>query len=316
MRGSGSGLSDAIRVLLFIPIIMLAIIGIIAFPYLLDYVNRYVGEHGFAIPELPGEKPFPPADTRPADVQKYYQLKNLSCGILAKDFLLQTQDTSRSRVSGLLSSVSGEEVLADSIASQYDSEQTTGTYVKGTWMKKVISTPSANSTTIWKEGRIYQCAPTCTMNLLGDDGWQAHLDVLERMRTGCAYFGRTAMPEDVDMLNLISIVRVGREDHDGFRCERFMITGNKTYAKSLLASNLTLDEDQRALLWGIAHLEGPMEECLDDGVGIVVWRNLTIDLTESYRFDYTENGGMFVDQYTELLYYTDSVPDSFFALPS
>lgn len=303
---------DILRFLVVVPILILAFLGLLSLPIILDYIDV----DGIVIPELPGERPPPPIDTRPPDVQKYFELKNLSCGILSEDFLLQTHDISQASVSGLLTSISGEQEIADSIASQYDSEQTTSTYVRGTWMKKVILTPSANHTTIWKEGRVYQCNPSCTMNLLGDEGWQEHLDALERIRTSCQYFGKTAMPEEVDMLQLISIERMGREDFKNFRCERFSITGNKTYAESLLASNITFDNDQTALLWGISHLKGPVEECLDDGVGLIVWRNLTIDLTESYRFDYTEDGGMYVNQYTELLYYDDSVPESFFALPS
>jgi len=311
-RKRSSVILDVIRMIVLIPILILALLGLLAIPYLIDYIN----ENGITIPELPGESPPPPIDTRPPDVQKYFELKNLSCGILSKNFLLQTRDTSQASVSGLLSSVSGEQEIADSIASQYDSEQTTSTYVRATWMKKTILSPSVNHTTIWKEGRVYQCNPGCTMNLLGDAGWQAHLEELERIRTSCQYFGKTPMPEEVDMLRLISIERIGREEYGSFRCERFQITGNKTYADSLLASNITFDNDQTALLWGLSHLDSPMEECLDDGVGLIVWRNLTIDLTESYKFDYTEEGGMFVNQYTELLYYDDSVPESFFALPS
>lgn len=302
---------DILRFLVLAPILILAFLGLLALPMIFDYLDV----DGIRIPELPGEPPPPPIDTRPPDVQKYFELKNLSCGILSQNFLLQTRDTSQSRVSGLQSSVPGEQEFADSIASQYDSEQTTSTYVRGTWMKKVLLTPDTNHTTIWKEGRVYQCNPSCTMNLLGDGGWQAHLDGLERIRTSCRYFGKTAMPEEVDMIRLISIDRVGREDFKSFRCERFSITGNKTYAEELMTSNITFDEDQQALLWGITHLKGPMEECLDDGVGLIVWRNLTIDLTESYRFDYEDDGGMFVNQYTELTYYDDSVPESFFALP-
>ena len=302
-------MSTLLRIMVIIPILVLALIGLLAIPFIIDYINQE------GIPELPGEKP-PPVDTRPLDMQKYYQLKNLSCSILSKDFLLQTHDVSQGRMSGLLTVVSDEQEIAEDILSSYDSEQTTKTYIRGTWMKKVILTPSSNHTTIWKEGRVYQCNPSCTMNLLGDEGWQNYLDTLDRIRTRCLYFGKTAMPSEVDMTELISIERIGREDFGSFRCERFKITGNKEYAESLLSSDMEFDNDQRALLWGISHLKGPMEECLDDGVGLLVWRNLTIDLTGSYLFDYTEGGGMFVDQYTELEYYTDSVPESFFALPS
>lgn len=308
-KSKKSGMSLILKVIILIPVLILALIGLFAIPFIVDYVNEY------GVPELPSEEP--PVDTRPPDMQKYYQLKNLSCDILSQDFLLQTHDVSKGSLTGLFTISPDEQDIAEDILAGYESDQTTKTYVKDTWMKKVILTPSSNHTSIWKEGRVYQCNPGCTMNLLGDEGWQEHLDTLERIRTNCAEFGKTAMPEHIDMTRLITIERIGREDFGSFRCERFQITPDKEYAEFLLSSEVEdFDNDQRALLWGLAHLDGPMEECLDDGVGLIVWRNLTLDLTESYLFDYTEDGGMFVNQYTELEYYDSSVPDSFFTLPN
>ena len=249
------------------------------------------------------------------DAEKYYRLKNISCATLSKNFLIEATDVSKGEISGIMNTSPVEGVAARSIASQYDYEQDVRTYVRGDWMKKVIETGGIRHTTIWKEGRIYQCNPNCTMHLLGDAGWQAYLDSLEKMRTDCAYFGRTKMPSSVDMSRLLRFSSVGRRESNGFRCEEFYISGNKTYAQSLLASNVSFSEDQRALLWAIAHLSAPVEECLDDGVGITVSRSITFDLTKSYMFDYAPGGYMRISQETNLTYFTNNVPDSFFALP-
>jgi hypothetical protein len=135
------------------------------------------------------------------------------------------------------------------------------------------------------------------------------------MRTRCAHFGKTKLPASVDISRLMKVERTGTKTINGFRCEAFLIRGNSTYAESLLPSNMSLDEDQRAILWLLSHLAGPVEECLDDGTGILVYRNITLDLTGSYRFDYAPGGYMHVNQQTMLTYYTDNVPESFLALP-
>jgi hypothetical protein len=249
------------------------------------------------------------------DAEKYYRLKNISCATLSKNFLIEATDVSKGEISGLMNTSPAEGLAAQSIASQDDYEQDVRTYVRGDWMKKVIETGGMQHTTIWKEGRIYQCNPNCTMHLLGDAGWQAYLDSLEKMRTDCAYFGRTKMPSSVDMSRLLRFSSAGRREINGFRCEDFLIFGNKTYAKSMLASNVSFSEDQRALLWAIAHLSGPVEECLDDGVGITVRRSISLDLTKSYMFDYAPGGYMRIGQGTNLTYFTDNVPESFLGLP-
>jgi hypothetical protein len=154
------------------------------------------------------------------------------------------------------------------------------------------------------------------MRLLGDEGWQAHLDSIERIRTDCAHFGRTALPPGVNMSRLLRIEHTGTRSISGFRCENFLIYPDSGYAEELLDGPLALDGDQNALLWGLARAEGPVEECLDDGIGIVVYRNLTLDMTGIYRFDYAPGGYARITQRTELAYYSASVPASFLALPS
>ncbi|MCI0503962.1 hypothetical protein L0Y65_04590 [Candidatus Micrarchaeota archaeon] len=253
-----------------------------------------------------------PAQAMPPEAQLYYSLKNLSCRTLSGDFLIEAEDVSAGSMEGLSGT---EETAAGMFLGEYSHNQTTRTYVRGDWMKKVLVTSAGSHTTIWKEGRIYQCNPDCTMRLLGDEGWQAYLDGLARMRSSCAHFGRTELPASVNMSRLLRFERAGRTEMNGFRCERFLISGNQAYAQSLLNSSILLDSDQRALLWSLSHLAQPIEECLDDGTGVLVYRNLTLDLTKSYRFDYAPGGYMHVNQRTDITYYSDSVPESFLALP-
>lgn len=249
------------------------------------------------------------------DAAFYYRLKNLSCATLSKDFLIVTEDNTSSALVGLVPSVPQESDVAQSFASSYASNQTTRTYSKSDEMKKVISSGGNNITLIWKDGRLYQCAANCTMRILGPDGWQAYLDSLKNMRTNCAYFGRTPFPPSVNMSRLISVTWTGKQNLSGFTCQGFLISGDRRYASSLLADP-GLDDDQHALAWALAHQAGPMEECLDDGTGIVVFRSLTLDLSGIYRFDYSAGGGLFVNQQTKLTYYSGNVPESFLALPS
>jgi len=169
---------------------------------------------------------------------------------------------------------------------------------------------------IVKEGRIYDCTANCTMRLMRSEDSAAYYAMLSDMRTSCAYFGNTKMPDSVDAGRLLLIERLGMAEVNGFRCEKFHIQGNATYAQSLLNSSQRLNEDQKAVLWLLSHLEGPVEECLDDGTGVVVLRNMTVDLTRSYMFGYAPGGYMRLVQKTELLYFTNNVPESFFGLPS
>jgi hypothetical protein len=57
-----------------------------------------------------------------------------------------------------------------------------------------------------------------------------------------------------------------------------------------------------------------MEECLDEGSGIAISRTLTLDLTKTYDLDYSPGGFMHIVQQTNLTYYTDFVPASFFTV--
>jgi hypothetical protein len=310
MAKNRSGKSSTLKTMVIASILLLAILFFVLIPLAID-------RFGDDIAALLGSTTKPVFPALPPDMQHYYSLKNTSCKTLSENFMIEAADVSDGSITGLITSNPDEEAVAHTIASGYDSVQTTRTYVRGDWMKKAIITPSGNHTTIWKEGRVYQCNPGCTMDLLGDSGWQAYLDTLDRMREGCRYFGRTPLPAGVDVTRLIKIVGAGRVEMNGFRCERFSIFGNKTYADSLLASSGSSNwsDDQKALLWAVSHLEGPVEECLDDGTGVLVSRSLVLDLTPSYRFDYSPGGGMFVNQQTNVTYYSTDVPVSFFALP-
>ncbi|HSB46861.1 MAG TPA: hypothetical protein VLD37_02520 [Candidatus Bilamarchaeum sp.] len=252
----------------------------------------------------------PPAPVQATDFDYYFSQKNKSCSRLSEDFLIVTSDSAYGDVRGL-AAMPGQGEAAQSLLSQFEYNQTTRTYVRGDWMKRVIQSGGANFTTIWKDGRIYQCGENCTMKLLGDAGWQAHLDSLQKIRTGCAYFGRTKMPESVNMSRLLKIERVGKATLYGSTCERFVIAGDKSYASSLLNST-TLDQDQQAVLWSITHLAYPAEECLDEGSGILVSRTMTLDLTGTYRLDYSPGGFMHIVQKTDMTYFSDYVPASFF----
>jgi len=315
---------DALPIILLIMIAAFIPVLIVLGPPLLDYLRtieieipsvpiNLTGFPGFPdFSAISANQTQPPAQALSPDALHYYALKNLSCQTLVKDFMIEAKDVSVGSVQGL---TGAEETLATSMLNEYEIDQTTRTYVRGSMMKKVLITPSGNHTSIWKEGRIYQCNPDCTMRLLGDAGWQAYLDGLAKMRSGCAYFGRTELPPSINMSRLLKIDGLGRTEKNGFRCELFQISGDKAYAKSLLNSSLVLDEDERAILWLLSHQAAPIQECLDDGTGVLVFRNVTLDLTPSYRFDYAPGGFMRVGQQTDITYYTDSVPESFLALP-
>ena len=309
MDKTGLRFSDALKAMILLGIFTIFILALILVPMLVDLFSKH---DIFQVPEEG-----PPTPAMPADMRQYYSLKNRSCDTLSKNLLIEATDISQGTVTGLLAMNPDEEAAALSIASGYDSVQTTKTYVRGDWMKKVIISPSGNHTTIWKEGRIYRCDPGCTMDLLGDAGWQAYLDTLDEMKSSCMYFGKTQLPASVDMTRLLDIQSAGLTEMNDFRCERFLVFGNKTYADSILASSASaaLNDDQTALLWAVSHLEGPIEECLDDGTGVLVFRSLTLDLTPSYRFEYSPGGGMSVSQQTNVTYYSTTVPESFFGLP-
>lgn len=309
---------DALPILILVMMAAFIPVLLVLGPPFIDYVRTTGIQLPSDIPNLPQLQNVtqnasqPPQQPLSHGALHYFALKNLSCQTLGKDFMIEAKDVSAGSVQGLSGD---EEKIARHMIGELSLDQTTRTYVRNDMMKKVLITPAGNHTTIWKDGRIYQCNPNCTMRLLGYEGWQAYLDGLERMRTGCAYFGRTQLPASINMSRLLQIDSVGRTEKNGFRCELFQISGNKAYAESLLDSKTALNEDQRAILWLLSHQAAPIQECLDDGTGVLVYRNLTLDLTKSYRFDYAPGGFMHVDQQTDVTYYASYVPESFLALP-
>jgi hypothetical protein len=301
------GLKDETSVFEALPILLLVMIAafipviIVLGPAAIDYIRSAEFQIPSWLPEFPvfpvtqGNESPPQAQpqTLSPDALHYYSLKNLSCKTLGVNFMIEAKDIT----AGSMQGISGaEETLAISILKEYE-------------------IPAGNHTTIWKDGRIYQCNPNCTMNLLGDAGWQAFLDSLAEIRSGCAHFGRTELPLSINQSRLLTIEDGGRTEKNGFRCELFLIRGNAAYAKSLMNSSIPMDENQRALLWLLSHQAAPIQECLDDGTGVLVFRNVTLDLTPSYNFDYAPGGYMHVSQQTDVTYYTAYVPETFLALP-
>jgi hypothetical protein len=311
-RQKSPGVLPALLTLIVLLVLALGIIALAMWPLLLPRLAPYL--EGGPITPANATAPQANATALSPDALHYYRLKNLSCATLSKDFLIVTEDNSTGYINGLLYTLPEEEAIAQSFASSYDSDQETRTYSKGGETKKVITAMNESITLIWKEGRYYQCDGNCTMRLLGDAGWQSYLSSLDSMRTGCGYFGRTPLPAWANASRLLAISDAGARSMGGFTCEDFMIGGDKAYAGSLL-SDPRLTENQTALIWGLAHRAGPIEECLDQGTGIIVLRNATLDLTGLYRFDYSPGGGMFVNQQTRLTYFSASVPESFLGLP-
>jgi len=314
----GTSVFDVIPILIIICLSVFGLLALLFMPQIISYAKTLslpsIGwpPHIPDIPEPPAAQNQTGGPALPKDMEFYYSLKNKSCQTLSENFLISTHDESAWSASGL----SADEAAAAALMMKdFAFTQDTRTYVRGDAMKKVLVTPEGNHTTIWKDGRIYQCNPNCTMRLLGDAGWQAFLDGLAKMRSGCAHFGRTALPAPVNLTRLLSIQNTGRVERNDSRCENFLIFGNKAYAQSLLNSSMFMDDDQRALLWSLAHQAGPFEECLDDGSGIIVSRSVALDLTGVYRFDFAAGGFMRVDQRTTLTYFTDYVPETFLALP-
>ena len=295
----------AIFLVFFFALMLLAGIAIVFGDQLLSMIGTMVPEP--APPPAPqGLVPLPP------DMARYFELKNRSCATLSKDFLIVTADSASVDVQGL--AIPGEQLAMDMVLSDYLFNDTTKTYLSGERMKLTTITPGGNRTVIWKDGRIYECAPKCTMRLLSPDEYAEYRAGLEGMRTSCAYFGNTKLPIGTNISRLLSITRGGTTEIGGRRCEKFLISGNATYAQFLYPD--ATDGDQRALLWALGHLTEPVQECLDENNGVVVQREVTFDLTNSYVFNFVPGGHMHVTQTTKLVDFYDQVPDSFFALPS
>ena len=256
----------------------------------------------------------PPVQQFEGDAQRYFELKNTSCGVFSKDFRIITKDITEGRMEGLVETVPDELFFAERILGDYNLNQTTKTYVRGDQMKRVVIADGIENTIIWKGGRMYECRENCTMRLMNGTESEEYYANLSKMKTNCAYFGKTPLPDSVDLNSLLDITRTGTLEIGSYRCDNFLISGNKTYAESILETE-GLDEEQRALVWALVHLERPVQECLDEGVGIIIYRNLTLDLTDAYRFDYSPGGYMHISQETTLLYFSDNVPASLLELP-
>jgi len=253
----------------------------------------------------------------PPGAQRYYTLKNLSCETLEGNFLIVTHDLSEGTIEGLIEVQPGELKVAEEILEDYSFNQTTRTYLLGDQMKEVVVFGNQEFTTVWKNGRIYNCTPDCSMRIMDQEDSDEYYDMIDKMRRRCAYFGKTDYPSFVNITRLLDIEYTERIDSDDFRCDNFLINGNKSYAEELLASNESKNftEDQKTLLWAINHLDGPVTECLDESTGIIAFRFLTVDLTDSYRFNYSDDGFMKVNHQTTLEYFTTEVPESFLAVP-
>jgi hypothetical protein len=263
--------------------------------------------------EEPGPEPLEPA------AQLYYSLKNKSCGTLSGNFLIVTRDVSQGSIEGLVEEKPGELGIAQEILDDYSLDQTTRTYVLDDQMKRVVVSGWDEHTVVWKGGRVYNCTDSsCVMRIMDQNDSEYYYDMLDRMRRRCAFFGKTELPPSVNQSLLLDFEHTGRIDTAEYRCENFLITGDKYYAEWLLDSNLSQNftEDQKTLLWAIAHFDGPVNECLDDGTGMIAYRNLTLDLTDSYRFEYSPGGYMKVNHQTTLEHFTDNVPESFLAIPN
>ncbi len=244
-------------------------------------------------PSHPPAKNITPADP---DAVRYFELKNRSCETLSKDFYIATRDISVAHIEGITSQSDVEEQAARSIADSFNYNESRRTYVKGDWMKISNST----ATRIWKQGRYYFCTKNCTMTLLDEGLSNQYYDMLYELRTNCRYFAKTEFPSITDY---IRIEKTGERTINGNRCDYFEITPGQ------FPQNLTQKQDQ--LVWGLSRLKGPIHECLDESTGIVVYRNLTLDLSDEYIFDVDE---FTVSQETVLETFRRNVPDEFFAI--
>ncbi len=290
-------------------LLLLFVFIIVALLGALIFFGPQLGLPQIQITVVPDE-PEDPGPVLPADMQRYYDLKNVSCSTLSNDFLISTHDVANGSLSGIIAS-QAELDVAKSIVHGFDHDQTTKTYMLEDQMKKVIQGNGTETITIWKNGRVYDCMDSCTMKLMEGDLSDEYYNSLNAMRDNCNHFGKTEFPDSVNLTKLLNIEKTGVFTINGYRCDNFEISGNKTYL-----STLNLTGDANDLAWMLSRLDGPVQECLDESTGIIVKRNLTLDLTDSYNFKFEEGGYIKVNQVTELTYFTDAVPESFLALPS
>lgn len=262
----------------------------------------------------PGAAATAAAEPLPPAMAGYLALKNRSCDALSGNFLMVTEESSYAEAEGAIPDTPEMRTAVALVTADYLFNATTKTYVRGGMMKIVNVTPQENTTKIWKDGRLYECGRSCTMHLLSDGESAELARRLAAIRTSCAYFGKTPLPAHADAAKLFTVSNVGKAEFSGRRCTCFYITANSSYASSLLESG-NLSDGQRTLLWGAAHFHGPVRECLDEGNGMTVLREVSLDLTDAYRFTYSPGGYMRASQQYRLAYFTYDVPESFFSLP-
>ena len=281
-------------VLIFLLIILAALIPVILIigPQL---------DFSLVIPEPEDEAE--PVEILDPDTVRYFGLKNRSCNTLAGDFYITTEDIARGSIHGLIPSTEAEEYAAITIADSFNYNQSTRTYVRGDSMKIV----EGEKTTIWKHGRIYECNPVCVMSIMTEEDSENYYQKLYDLRTNCAYFGKTELPESVNLSKLLTFEKTGTENINGNLCDNFLIYPDKQYLQSINSTE--------PLFWALNHLEGPIQECLDESTGIIVFRNLTLDLTDDYLLEFEDDGYLKVNQQTMLKSFSTNVPESFLALP-
>lgn len=249
------------------------------------------------------------------DAAKYFGLKNKSCEFLSGNILFVTKTNSVSEIHAI--KTTEEQYLADYITCPYNSDITDKLYIYNNQTKYVSIDNGTETTIIWKMGRLYACAANsnCTMHLMDDIESKKYADELFLLRTGCAYFGNTNLPKSIDTNKLFQISSTGSSNFGDYTCDNFLISANRTYASQILAEQ-NLTEDQTALVWAAAHFNEPVQECLDQATGIIVFRNMAFDLTHSYLFDYELGGYMHLTQQTKLVYLQKDIPEEFLRLPN
>ncbi len=250
------------------------------------------------------------------DAAEYLALKNLSCQTLSKDFEITVHTEATPAISGFIPNNGQETIVMDGILRMLSFNSTNRTYSKGDEMKQVELGGAANTTTVWKNGRVYYCRDGCTSHTITPKESGDYYDMLYRMRSECAYLGKTPLPPSINVSRLLNIKDSGEKTIGFFTCRDFMITGDQAYAHALLRNSTGLDDKQKDLLWNIAHLSGPIEECLDTATGLIILRDMELDMTHVYDMGFAGNGSLMLYQKTELLDFNNNVPESFFALPS
>jgi hypothetical protein len=299
---------------LFLDIIILLAIVLIVIAAVIILINPQVMQA--LHPAQENQSAIPAPNLPSGDASAYLALKNLSCQTLSKDFEIVVRIEATPAISGFLPGNDQESIVMEGLLRSLSFNSTNRTYVKGDKMKQVAIGETVDITTIWKGGRIYECRAGCTMHLMSDKEASDYYDMLYRMRSDCAYLGRTPLPLSINVSRLVSIKDAGSKAIGSFTCRDFMISGDQVYARALLRNSTGLDDKQKDLLWNFAHLSGPLEECLDEGTGLIVLREMTLDLTRVYDLRFSETGFMTLHQKTELLYNSDNVPDSFLGLPT